>query len=154
MFGPFLDMKPQRDSCHQQTCNGSPDVVGEGIDCKSGNASPVDDRQHCEDPEGDSGRINGGNDEECCDAGEDAECRVNLFRHVQLQGNNAGDGDAVQGHNAFCEEHEEEDDRYKQEDRNNEKQSNHTFPFSAALAGTDGVGRPDTGIVSPCPDAS
>jgi len=153
MFGPFLDMKPQRDSCHQQTYNSSPNVVCEGIDRESGDAAPVDDRQHCEDPEGYFGGVDSGDKEECCYASEDAECRVNFLCHVQLQGNNAGDGDAVQGHNAFCEEHEEEDDRYKQEDRNYEKQSNHTFPFSAALAGTDGAGGPGTGYVSLCPDA-
>lgn len=147
-------MKSQRDGSHKKADNSSPDVVGQSIDCESGDAAPVDDRQHCEDPEGDSGRVDGGDKEECCYAGEDAECRVNLLRHVQFKGNNASDGDTVQGHDALREEHEEKDDRYKQEDRNNEKQSNHTFPFSAALAGADGAGGPDTGTVSPCPDAA
>lgn len=146
-------MKSQRDGGHEEAHNGSRDVICEGIDRESGDASPVDDRQHCEDPEGDFGGVDGGDKKEYCYAGEDTECRVNLLRHVQLECNDAGDGDAVQGHDAFCEKHEEEDDRYKQEDRNNEKQSNHTFPFSAALAGTDGADGPNTGTVSPCPDA-
>ena len=149
----LVDVKPEGDGGHKQAYYRSPDVVCEGIDCESGDAAPVDDRQHCENPEGDFGRIDGGDKEECCYAGEDAECGVDFLRHVQFKGNNASDGDAVQGHDALCEEHEEEDDRYKQEDRNNEKQSNHTFPFSAALAGTDGTGEPDTGTISPCPDA-
>lgn len=77
-------MKSKGDGGHKEAHNSSPDVVCEGIDRKSGNASPVDDRQHRENPEGDSGRIDSGNDEECRDAGEDTECRVNLLRHVQL----------------------------------------------------------------------
>ena len=138
-------MKSQRDGSHKKADNSSPDVVGQSIDCESGDAAPVDDRQHCEDPEGYFGGVDSGDKEECCYASEDAECRVNFLCHVQLQGNNAGDGDAVQGHDALREEHEEKDDRSKQGDCNNEKQRNHTFPFSAALAGTDVVGGPDTG---------
>ena len=77
-----MDMKSKGDSCHEYNDNGSPDVVGEGIDRESGDASPVDDRQHCENPESDSGRIDGGDEEECRDAGKDADCRMNLLRHV------------------------------------------------------------------------
>ena len=77
-----MDMKSKGDSCHEYTDNGSPDVVGEGIDRESGDASPVDDRQHCENPESDSGRIDGGDEEECSDACKDAECRVNSMRHI------------------------------------------------------------------------
>ena len=147
-------MKPKGTGGYEHADNGSPDMVCKCVDGESCNASPVDHGQDREDPEGDSGRVDGGDKEECCYAGEDAECRVNLLRHVQFKGNNASDGDTVQGHDALREEHEEKDDRYKQEDRNNEKQSNHTFPFSAALAGADGAGGPDTGTVSPCPDAA
>ena len=75
-------MKSQRDGSHEKAHCSPPDVVCEGIDRESSDASPVDDRQHCEDPEGDSGRIDCGNEEEYRDAGEDAECRVNLLRHV------------------------------------------------------------------------
>lgn len=130
-------MKSQRDDGHEESHNGSPDVVGKGIDCESGDASPVDDGQRCEDPEGDSGGIDGGDKEECCYAGKDAEGRMNSLCHVQFERDDAGDGDAVQGHDTLCEKHEEKGDWYKQEDCNNEKQGNHTFPFSAALAGPD-----------------
>ena len=82
MFGPFLDMKPQRNDSHEEADNGSPDVVCEGIDRESGDAAPVDDRQQCEDPEGYFGGVDSGDKEECCYASEDAECRVDLLRHV------------------------------------------------------------------------
>lgn len=138
-------MKPKGTGGYEHADNGSPDMVCKCVDGESCNASPVDHGQDREDPEGDSGRVDGGNEEEYGDACKDAECRVNFLCHVQFQSNNAGDGDAVQGHDALREEHEEKDDRSKQEDCNNEKQRNHTFPFSAALAGTDVVGGPDTG---------
>ena len=130
-------MEPQGYSGYKHADNGSPDVVCKCVNGESCNTSPVNHGQDCENPEGDSGRIDGGDEEECRDACKDAECRVNFLCHIQFQSNNAGDGDAVQGHDAFREEHEEENNRYKQEDCNNEKQSNHTFPFSAALAGSD-----------------
>ena len=56
---------------------------------------------------------------------------------LSVEGEDAGDGDRVQGHDALGEEHEEKDNRYKQEDCNNKKQSNHRFPFSEALGGAD-----------------
>ncbi len=130
-------MKPQCGSCHEHADNGSPDVICKCINGESCYASPVDHGQYCEDPEGDSGCIDGGNEEEHRYACKNAECRVDSLGHVQFQSDDAGDGDAVQGHDALCEEHKEKDNRYKQEDCNNKKQSNHTFPFSAALAGSD-----------------
>lgn len=77
-----MDMKPKGDGGHEETHYSSPDVVCEGIDCESGDATPVDDRQHREDPERDSGGVDGGDKKEYCYASEDAECRVDLLRHV------------------------------------------------------------------------
>jgi len=75
-------MKPEGDSCHEQSDNGSPDMVCKCIDGESCKAAPIDDGQDCKNPKGDSGRIDGGDEEECSDACKDAECRVNSMRHI------------------------------------------------------------------------
>lgn len=108
-----MDMKPQGDGSHEHADNGSPDVICKCIDGESCYASPVDYGHRRQNPEGDSGCIDGGDEEERRDACKNAECRVNSLCHIQFQSDDAGDGDAVQSHDAFRKEHEEKDDRYK-----------------------------------------